>query len=66
MRLSINSKSVDIGDIRKIKLLLEHLEVKQDAIALAINGEHVLRSEYDKIELEESMQIDIISPMVGG
>lgn len=66
MRLSINSKSVDIGDIRKIKLLLEHLEVKQDAIALAINGEHVLRSDYDKIELEENMQIDIISPMVGG
>lgn len=66
MRLLINSKLSEVGEIRKIRQLLEYLQFKPDSIALVVNSEHVLRCDWDKFELEENMQVDIISPMVGG
>lgn len=66
MHIVFNSKLIDIGEINKIPPLLDHLELCHSSFALALNGEHVLKTEYEKIELKEGARIDIFKPMVGG
>lgn len=63
--VSLNNQTVDVPEGASLSQLLEQ-HPPAGAFAVAINGEFVPRSRYSETLLNNSDEIDLVSPVGGG
>jgi sulfur carrier protein len=66
MKLTINGQPMDIPDGLTVETLLDHLRVKREYTAVALNREVTPKSAYATTELTEGDRVEIVRPMGGG
>ncbi len=66
MRVTVNGESLDAAPEWTVAGLLTHLELTSQRVAVARNGEVVLRADHARVALEEGDTIEIIHAVAGG
>jgi sulfur carrier protein len=66
MKLTINGQPMDVPDGLTVDTLLDHLRVKRQFTAVALNREVTPKSEYATTRLSEGDRVEIVRPMGGG
>lgn len=66
MKVKINKKEVDAGEIDTLAGLLAHENLTQPGIAVAVGTKVVPRRQWDATALVEDMDITVISAVCGG
>ena len=66
MKLTINGQAMDVPDGLTVDTLLDHLNVKRQFTAVALNREVTPKSEYATTRLSEGDRVEIVRPMGGG
>ncbi|MBI2198182.1 MAG: sulfur carrier protein ThiS [Candidatus Rokubacteria bacterium] len=66
MRVTVNGKPMEIPDGLTVEGLLEHLRIRREYTAVAINREVTARSTYDETRLHDGDKVEIVHPMGGG
>ena len=66
MKLTINGQPMDVPDGLTVDPLLDHLRVKRQFTAVALNREVTPKSEYATTRLSEGDRVEIVRPMGGG
>lgn len=66
MTVNVNSETIQIPDKSNIRLLLEHLKMPDDGIAIALANNVVPKSEWETTCLKENQNILIIKATQGG
>lgn len=61
----INGKTRGLPREMSIVELLDHLGVRRDGVAVALNGEVVLREEWEKTRIRAGDHVEVVH-MVGG
>jgi sulfur carrier protein len=66
MVVSVNGKSVELPEGLSIDGLLEHLKVKREYTAVALNREIMPKTQYADTQLKDGDKVEIVRPMGGG
>ena len=66
MVVSVNGKMVDLPEGTSVDGLLDHLKVKREYTAVAINREITPKAQYADTQLKDGDRIEIVRPMGGG
>lgn len=66
MDVTVNSKTVSVGDDASVSDLLAELNVGDKGIAVAVNNEIVKKDEWNGFRLKENDKIVIIRAACGG
>ena len=66
MNLTINGQPMDVPDGLTVDTLLDHLRVKREYTAVALNREVTPKSAYASTSLSEGDRVEIVRPMGGG
>ena len=66
MTLTINGQPMDVPDGLTVETLLDHLRVKREYTAVALNREVTPKSAYATTRLCEGDRVEIVRPMGGG
>jgi sulfur carrier protein len=66
MNVTVNGKSMDLPDGLTIDGLLQHLSVRREYTAVAVNREVTPKSSYAGTVLRDGDRIEIVRPMGGG
>jgi sulfur carrier protein len=67
MKLKVNGKNYDLDGVQTIAQVLEHFEIRQpNGIAVALNLSVVKKSEFEKQEIKDGDEIEIIRAVQGG
>lgn len=66
MDVTVNSKTVSVGDDASVCDLLAELNVDDKGIAVAVNNEIVKKDEWDGFRLKENDKIVVIRAACGG
>jgi sulfur carrier protein len=67
MKLKVNGKLYDLEGVRTVAQILEHFEIRQPSgIAVALNLSVVKKSEFEKQEIKDGDEIEIIRAVQGG
>lgn len=66
MKLTINGQSMEVPDGLTVETLLDHLRVKREYTAVALNREVTPKSAYGTTHLAEGDRVEIVRPMGGG
>ena len=66
MKLTINGQPMDVPDGLTVDTLLDHLRVKRQFTAVALNREVTPKSEYATTRLSAGDRVEIVRPMGGG
>ena len=67
MNLTVNGKSYELDGVRTVAQVLAHFEIRQpNGIAVALNLSVVKRSEFEKQEIKDGDEIEIIRAVQGG
>ena len=66
MNVTVNGKPMEIPDGLTIDGLLDHLRVRREYTAVALNREVTPKSRYAGTALREGDRIEIVRPMGGG
>ena len=66
MVVSVNGKPVELPEGTSVDGLLEHLKVKREYTAVAINREITPRSHYADTCLADGDKVEVVRPMGGG
>ncbi|HMB34285.1 MAG TPA: sulfur carrier protein ThiS [Methylomirabilota bacterium] len=66
MVVSVNGNEVELPDGLSIDGLLDHLKVKREYTAVAINREITPKTQYAETRLKSGDKIEIVRPMGGG
>ena len=66
MKLTINGQPMDVPDGLTVDTLLDHLRVRREYTAVALNREVTPKSEYATTRLNEGDRLEIVRPMGGG
>ena len=66
MIVTVNGKPTELPDGLTIDGLLEHLEVRREYTAVALNREVTPKAAYDETVLKDGDKVEIVRPMGGG
>ncbi len=66
MRVTVNGKEMDVPEGLSLEGLLEHLKVRREYTAVALNREVAPKASYAKTMLKEGDKVEIVHPMGGG
>ncbi len=66
MKIIVNGQTVEVPDGTSVDALLDHLAVKRQYTAVALNREVTPRSTYASTILREGDRVEIVRPMGGG
>ena len=66
MVLRINDEPREVPAQSRVDGLLALLELSGAAVAVAVNGRFVPRSQYAEHTLEEGDRVELVAPMAGG
>jgi sulfur carrier protein len=66
MKITVNGDVMEVPDGLTVAGLLDHLAVKRQVTAVAVNREVTPRSEHDSTVLREGDRLEIVRPMGGG
>ena len=66
MVVSVNGKPVELPEGVSVDGLLDHLKVKREYTAVAINREITPKAQYADTQLKDGDRIEIVRPMGGG
>ncbi len=66
MKLTVNGKPSEVDDGTTVSALVRDLGLTVRTVAVELNGEPVLREDYDDIRLEEGDVVEVVRPVQGG
>lgn len=66
MKLQLNGQPREVPDDLSVAALLDHLSLRRDGIAVAVNGEVVPRGERAKRGLHPDDRVEILTAVGGG
>ena len=66
MIVTVNGKPTELPDGLTIDGLLEHLEVRREYTAVALNREVTPKAAYAQTVLKDGDKVEIVRPMGGG
>ncbi len=66
MMISVNGKAVELPDGVSVDGLLDHLKVKREYTAVAINREITPKAQYADTHLKDGDKVEVVRPMGGG
>jgi len=66
MVVSVNGKAVELPEGLSVDGLLEHMKVKREYTAVALNREIMPKTQYADTHLKDGDKVEIVRPMGGG
>jgi sulfur carrier protein len=66
MVVSVNGKMVDLPEGTSVDGLLDHLKVKREYTAVAVNREITPKAQYADTRLKDGDKVEVVRPMGGG
>ena len=66
MVVSVNGKMMDLPEGTSVDGLLDHLKVKREYTAVAVNREITPKAEYADTRLKDGDKVEVVRPMGGG
>ena len=66
MVVSVNGKTVDLPEGTSVDGLLDHLKVKREYTAVAVNREITPKAQYADTRLKDGDKVEVVRPMGGG
>jgi len=66
MVVSVNGNEIELPDGLNVDGLLDHLKVKREYTAVAVNREITPKAQYAITHLKEGDKVEIVRPMGGG
>ena len=66
MVVSVNGKPVDLPEGVSVDGLLDHLKVKREYTAVAVNREITPKAQYAETRLKDGDKVEVVRPMGGG
>ncbi len=66
MVVSVNGKMMDLPEGTSVNGLLDHLKVKREYTAVAINREITPKAQYADTRLKDGDKVEVVRPMGGG
>ena len=66
MVVSVNGKVMDLPEGTSVDGLLDHLKVKREYTAVAINREITPKTQYADTRLKDGDKVEVVRPMGGG
>jgi len=66
MVVSVNGKRVELPEGLSVDGLLEHMKVKREYTAVALNREITPKTQYADTHLKDGDKVEIVRPMGGG
>lgn len=67
MNIKVNGQSYDLENIKTISQLLHHFQINQPTgIAVALNLNVIKRSDFEKVDVKEGDEVEIIRAVQGG
>ncbi|HLF50111.1 MAG TPA: sulfur carrier protein ThiS [Methylomirabilota bacterium] len=66
MVVSVNGRAVELPEGLSVDGLLEHLKVKREYTAVALNREITPKTQYADTQLKDGDKVEIVRPMGGG
>jgi sulfur carrier protein len=66
MIVSVNGTGVELPEGLSVDGLLEHLKVKREYTAVALNREIMPKTQYADTHLKDGDKVEIVRPMGGG
>ena len=66
MRVMVNGEPMEVPEDVSVDGLLEHLKVKREYTAVALNREITPKTQYADTYLKDGDKVEIVRPMGGG
>jgi sulfur carrier protein len=66
MVVSVNGKMMDLPEGTSVDGLLDHLKVKREYTAVAVNREITPKAQYADTRLKDGDKVEVVRPMGGG
>ncbi len=66
MTINVNNQSQSISENTSVYMLLKHLNIATNGIAIAVNNEIITKERWDRAIVEENDNITIIKATQGG
>ena len=66
MRVLVNGEAMEVPEGVSVDGLLEHLKVKREYTAVALNREITPKEQYAGTHLKDGDKVEIVRPMGGG
>jgi sulfur carrier protein len=66
MVVSVNGKVMDLPEGTSVDGLLDHLKVKREYTAVAVNREITPKAQYADTRLKDGDKVEVVRPMGGG
>lgn len=66
MRVLVNGEAMEVPEGVSVDGLLEHLKVKREYTAVALNREIMPKAQYADTHLKDGDKVEIVRPMGGG
>lgn len=66
MRVVVNGEAMEVPEGVSVDGLLEHLKVKREYTAVALNREIMPKAQYADTHLKDGDKVEIVRPMGGG
>lgn len=66
MRVLVNGETMEVPQGVSVDGLLEHLKVKREYTAVALNREIITKERYVDTHLKDGDRVEIVRPMGGG
>jgi sulfur carrier protein len=66
MMISVNGRPVELPEGLSVDGLLDHLKVKREYTAVAVNREITPKAQYGDTRLKDGDKVEVVRPMGGG
>lgn len=66
MRVMVNGEAMEVPEGLNVDGLLDHLKVKREYTAVAVNREITPKTHYADTRLKDGDKVEIVRPMGGG
>jgi sulfur carrier protein len=66
MRVMVNGEAMEVPEGLNVDGLLDHLKVKREYTAVAVNREITPKTQYAGTRLKDGDKVEIVRPMGGG
>ena len=66
MRVMVNGEAMEVPEGLDVDGLLDHLKVKREYTAVAVNREIMPKAQYGDTHLKDGDRVEIVRPMGGG
>ncbi len=66
MRVMVNGEAMEVPEGLNVDSLLDHLKLKREYTAVAVNREITPKTQYAGTRLKDGDKVEIVRPMGGG